>query len=191
MKSAETVDKRDAYLIAEGKYISLLQSNGKEFVERNKGTGAVEIIACLPGEKPEDTKILIVEQYRAAVDQVVLELPAGVCGDQNEGEAAEIAAARELAEETGYKAGSMHFMSMGPSCAGLCSELTSFFLATNLTRVGDGGGVDNERITVHEAPLIHIGSWIARKKLMADPRIWAGLYLRIAFLVSRPDVGRI
>ena len=189
----------DAELISEG--LSLVKGNGREWVERNRGTGAVEIVATLLGgstriARPipmrlDDVKILLIEQYRPAVDKVVLELPAGVIGDHDKDEPAELAAARELEEETGYRAGALHFMAMGPSCAGLCSELTSFFLATDLKKVSDGGGVEDEKITVHEVPLINIGPWIAEKKLMADPRIWAGLYLRIAFLTARPDVGRL
>lgn len=172
--------------IAQGDYLRLKCLHDKEWVERKRGSEAVEIVAVTA-----ERKILIVEQYRRSVDSVILELPAGICGDFDAQEAPEIAAMRELREETGYAAGALHFMSQGPSCAGLCNEITTFFLATDLKKEGDGGGVEDERITVHEVPLIHLGPWIAEQKKMADPRIWAGAYLRIAFLTQRPDVDRL
>ena len=45
----------------------------------------------------DDGHVLLVEQYRVPLGRVCLELPAGLIGDETEGEAVEVAAARELA----------------------------------------------------------------------------------------------
>ena len=61
------------------------------------------------------------EQYRPPVDKYVIELPAGLAGDQkeNRGEALESAARRELLEETGYQAAKMEQLVWGASSAGI------------------------------------------------------------------------
>lgn len=73
----------------------------------------------------------------------------------------------------------MQFLFHGPSSPGLTSESLSFYLATGLRRVAAGGGVDNENITVREAPLDDIDTWLAsqvEQGIALDPRIYTGLY---------------
>jgi ADP-ribose pyrophosphatase len=82
-------------------------------------------------------------------------------------------------EETGYEAAELHYLFTGPSSPGLTSETLSFYLATGLRKVASGGGVDNENIIVHEAPLADIDSWLAAQIAAGksiDPRIYTGLY---------------
>src|SRR3546814_1600429 len=63
--------------------------------------------------------------------------------------AAEITAERELEEETGYRAA--HWRTVGEfySSPGMVSESFTLLIATGLTRIGEGGGVDGEDIIVH------------------------------------------
>ena len=73
----------------------------------------------------------------------------------------------------------MKFLFHGPSSPGLTSESLSFYLATGLRRVAAGGGVENENITVREAPLDDIDAWLAARVeqgIALDPRIYTGLY---------------
>lgn len=76
--------------------------------------GAVVVLPVLP-----DGSILFVEQYRPAVDEFVLELPAGL---REEGEAAIDTGIRELAEETGYKAAKVTEIGAFYTSAGYSNE---------------------------------------------------------------------
>jgi ADP-ribose pyrophosphatase len=66
------------------------------------------------------------------------------------------AAARELEEETGYRAGRMEKVGEFWSSPGMVSESFSMFRAYDLEKVGDGGGVGNEQIRVHRVPLAQV-----------------------------------
>ena len=52
--------------------------------------------------------------------------------------------------------------------------------AWGLIKVGGGGGVDGEDITVHEVPMAHVDAWIERKEsegCLIDAKLYGGLYL--------------
>ena len=52
--------------------------------------------------------------------------------------------------------------------------------ARGLIKVGDGGGVDGEDITVHEVPLPQVDAWIEAKEsegCLIDAKLYGGLYL--------------
>lgn len=156
-----------------GKFLNLAREGRWEFCERVNDTRAAMIFACTP-----DNKVLLVEEFRPPVGARCLCFPAGLVGDVAP-ESAAAAATRELEEETGYTAARMQFLFSGPSSPGLTSEMLSFFLATGLSRVSQGGGVDGENITVHEVPMDSIDSWLAQKDaegVLIDARIYAGLY---------------
>ena len=156
-----------------GKFLNLAREGRWEFCERVNDTRAAMIFACTP-----DNKVLLVEEFRPPVGARCLCFPAGLVGDVAP-ESAAAAATRELEEETGYTAANMQFLFSGPSSPGLTSEMLSFFLATGLSRVSQGGGVDGENITVHEVPMDSIDSWLAQKDaegILVDARIYAGLY---------------
>jgi ADP-ribose pyrophosphatase len=76
--------------------------------------------------------------------------------DDNADEDAAIAAARELEEETGYRAGTMEMVGEFFSSPGMVSESFTLFRALDLVKVGDGGGVESEDIVVHRVPLAGI-----------------------------------
>ena len=156
-----------------GKFLNLAREGRWEFCERVNDTRAAMIFACTP-----DNKVLLVEEFRPPVGARCLCFPAGLVGDVAP-ESAAAAATRELEEETGYTAARMQFLFSGPSSPGLTSEMLSFFLATGLSRVSQGGGVEGENITVHEVPMDSIDSWLVQKDaegVLIDARIYAGLY---------------
>jgi ADP-ribose pyrophosphatase len=80
----------------QGKWITAIRDGKWEYVTRNRGIGAVVIIAI------EDGQVLLVEQYRVPIGMRCIELPAGLVGDDHEGEDPLDSAKRELEEETGY-----------------------------------------------------------------------------------------
>src|SRR3546814_8880372 len=95
--------------------------------------------------------VILVEQYRVPLKVQCLELPAGLVGDDMAGEAAEIAAERELEEETGYRAAHWRIVGEFYSSTGMVSESFTLLIATGLTKIGNGGGVDGDDIIVHRS----------------------------------------
>lgn len=78
----------------------------------------------------EDGKILMVRQYRNALDRYTLEIPAG--GLNGADEPTKEAAARELSEETGYTAGKMEWLITVRTTVAFCNEKIDIYLATDL-----------------------------------------------------------
>ncbi|HZV35652.1 MAG TPA: NUDIX hydrolase [Verrucomicrobiae bacterium] len=159
-----------------GKFLALIKEGHWEYAERANATGAA-IIAAVTDEQ----KLLLVEQFRIPVHSRTIELPAGIIGDEPGGsdESVEQAANRELIEETGYSAAKMEALTHGPASSGLTSETVSLFRASGLRRVGKGGGIEHEEITVHEIPLNEVDGWLEMKTksgALIDPKIYAGLY---------------
>jgi len=159
-----------------GKFLSLITENHWEYVDRVNGTGAAVILAVTA-----ENKILLVEQFRIPVHARTVELPAGIIGDEpgDSNEPQAHAARRELLEETGYAADHLERLMTGPSCSGLTSERVTLFHASGLRRIGRGGGVANEDITVHEVPLVEVTTWLeakARTGILVDAKIYAGLF---------------
>src|SRR5205085_10138505 len=108
--------------------------------------------------------VILVEQYRVPLGRNCIELPAGLIGDETEGEAVESAAIRELEEETGYRAAHMKDLGYYHSSPGMVSEGFTLLRAEGLTRSGEGGGVEGENIAVHRVPLAEIPAFVAAKR---------------------------
>src|SRR5688572_2363354 len=137
-------------VLAEGKYLRLVREGHWEYAERTRASGAVVLVALT-----DDGRLLLTEQHRVPLARTVIELPAGLTGDDDgqEQEPAAQSARRELLEETGYEAREMKLLTSGPPTAGLANEIVSFFLAAGLTKTGAGGGTESEEIVVHEVLL--------------------------------------
>lgn len=128
--------------------------------------GAVAVVPLLP-----DGRVVLVRQYRHAVGRALLEIPAGTL--DRPGESAEAAAARELAEETGYRAGRLTPLASFYTAPGFCTELLTVFLATDLTP-GEQATMDDEAIAVELVPLDDAPALAARGEL-ADAKTLVGL----------------
>ncbi len=87
--------------------------------------GAACVLPVLP-----DGKILMVRQYRNALERDTLEIPAG-CRDSLEEDTA-ICAARELEEETGYKSNKISFLLSLRTTVAFCNEMVDVYLAEEL-----------------------------------------------------------
>src|SRR3546814_13262330 len=90
-------------------------------------------------------------------------MPAGLVGDDDASDTLESAARRELIEETGWDAARIDVLLVGPTTAGMSNERIAFARARDLARVGDGGGVDAEHITVHSIPRKQAPAWLMPK----------------------------
>lgn len=142
----------------QGKFITAKTRGKWEYVGRARGIKAAVILAI------DDGHVLLVEQYRVPLGAYCIELPAGLIGDHDAGEDALTSAARELEEETGYRADSMELVGEFFSSPGMVSESFSLVRARGLHKVGEGGGVDGENIIVHRVALAELPAFIAAKR---------------------------
>ncbi|MBW8784011.1 MAG: NUDIX hydrolase [Novosphingobium sp.] len=162
-------------IIWEGRYVTAKKRGRWEYVSRSHGVRAAVILAI------GDDCVILVEQYRVPLGRMSIELPAGLIGDDegHRGETVEAAAARELEEETGYRAGRLEVIGEFWSSPGMVSESFTLLRATELEKVGEGGGTDSEDITVHRVPLRGIASFIAERRALGN-----GIDVRILALLG-------
>ena len=158
-----------------GRYLSLLERDRWEFVSRSNASAVVVLIPVT-----DQNELVLVEQFRRPIGSTVIELPAGLVGDHADpGESIMAAAARELEEETGFRAARLDFIMTCPSSAGMSDEMVSFVKASGLERVGPGGGDDSEEIEVHVIPLDQVDGWLRKQGAEGkpmDPKIFACLH---------------
>lgn len=158
-----------------GRFLGLKERDRWEYAYRTNASGVVVIVPVT-----DAGELVLVEQYRIPVKSRVLELPAGLVGDSGDAdEAFEIAAQRELIEETGYRAACLKELLTSPSTPGMADEMITIYFASGLERVGPGGGDGNEDITVHHVPLDNAVDWLEARMaegIMLDPKIYAGLF---------------
>lgn len=127
----------------------------------------------------DDDHVLLVEQYRVPLGRNCLELPAGLIGDDAEGEDDLIAAGRELEEETGYRAERLEDVGCFYSSPGMVSESFTLVRATGLSQIHAGGGTEGENITVHRVALPALPQFIAAKRAEA-----CGIDVRLLLLLG-------
>lgn len=142
-----------------GRFIEARKRGKWEYVSRTRNVSAAVILAI-----DDEGHAILVEQYRVPVGAPCIELPAGLVGDEREGEAIEAAAARELEEETGYRAARMVNLGRFHASAGMSSEHFTLLRAEGMTRVGEGGGVAGEDIVVHRVPVDDVPAFVEAKR---------------------------
>ena len=175
-------DSQQPRILWTGRHLSILARGKWEFATRNTRRPAVGIVAIT-----DDLQIVLVEQFRPPVNANVIELPAGLAGDQPGAEHEPLvdAAKRELLEETGYSAEHWTELATGCSSPGLTDEQIVLFLAEGLSKVAAGGGDASEAITIHEVPLESVGQWLAQPGSHVDLKLYAGLCLAQAEMTGR------
>ncbi|MFT3896840.1 MAG: NUDIX hydrolase [Thermomonas sp.] len=177
----------ERHTLYEGDWLRLVRIGHWESCERTHGKDglAVLVIAVTP-----DDHVLFVEQYRVPLGAKTIEMPAGLVGDEHDEDSLEAAARRELIEETGWEAGRVDVLLVGPTSSGMSNERIAFARALDLRKVGDGGGVDDEKITVHSVPRAEAPAWLMRKYREGyelDLKLWAGLWM----IEHNPDGTRL
>lgn len=141
-----------------GKFVTAVRRGQWEYVERSGRISAVVILAEFEG------KVVLVEQQRVPIGGRCLELPAGLIGDDHDGDTIEAAARRELIEETGFAAERIERLGDYYSSPGMVAESFTLVRAHGLTRAGDGGGVGGEDIVTHLVERAKIAEFVAAKR---------------------------
>jgi len=151
-------DREAPEIVWSGRFIEAKRQGKWEYVSRTRGVSAAVILAIDEGHA------ILVEQYRVPIGARCIELPAGLVGDEEEGEAAAAAAIRELEEETGYRAERMADLGRFHASPGMSSEGFTLLRAEALTKVGEGGGVSGEDIEVHRVKLAEVPGFVAARR---------------------------
>jgi ADP-ribose pyrophosphatase len=158
----------------------LVDPNGKSF-ERFiiHHPGAVTIVPV-----HADGRVTLVRQYRAAVDRMVLEAPAGT--RDVDGEPREVTARRELAEEAGLEAASMEVLIGTFNTPGMSDQFTTIFLATGLSPCpARPMGVEEGFMTSETIALDDVETLVADGTLVDETTV-LGLLLARARLAGPP-----
>ena len=166
----ETLSTRRLY---EGAVVKLRvdrvrMSKGPEVIrEVVEHSGAVTLVAV-----DTEGRVLLVRQHRHATGRALLELPAGTL---EQGEEPAACAARELEEETGFRAGRLERLGGFFMAPGYCTEYIHAYLATDL-EPGSAGGDEDEDIEAVALPLDEVFHLIETGEL-EDAKSLAALLL--------------
>lgn len=116
-----------------------------DFVSHRMGAAAVVPVR-------EDGKILMVRQFRNAIERMTLEIPAGSRDSVTED--TKVCAARELEEETGYVSDDLTFLISLKTTVAFCDEFIDIYLAKNLRpgkqHLDEGEFIDVEAFDIDE-----------------------------------------
>ncbi len=116
-----------------------------DFISHRKGAAAVVPVR-------EDGRILMVRQYRNAIERMTLEIPAGSRDSVTED--TKVCAARELEEETGYKSDDLTLLISLKTTVAFCDEFIDVYLAKNLKsgrqHLDEGEFIDVEAYALDE-----------------------------------------
>ena len=134
--------------------------------------GAVAIIAIT-----SEGKLVVVEQYRKALERSIIEIPAGKL---EPGELPEITAARELEEETGYGCNELTYLQSFATSPGFADEIIHLFIARGLYKIENRAAMDEDEfvelmeITVEEGERM-----IAQQKIFDAKTAFAILWMKM------------
>ena len=133
--------------------------------------GAVSVVPLLDG----GAAVLLVRQYRAAVDRDLLEIPAGK--RDVAGEPPEVTAGRELEEEVGMRAGRLEKLAEFYNSPGFCDEHSHVFMALDLEPCRSSAqGVEERHMTVERVAMADVPGLVAGGQI-TDAKTIIGLFL--------------
>jgi ADP-ribose pyrophosphatase len=137
--------------------------------------GAVSAVPLL-----DDDTVILVRQYRAAIDHDLLEIPAGK--RDVPGEAPEVTSRRELEEEIGMRAGRLDLLAEFYNSPGFCDEHSWVFLARDLAATQtDLQGIEEQHMVVELVRLDDVPHMIASAQI-TDAKSIIGLTLTLRAL---------
>lgn len=174
----KTVSSKEIY---KGKIISVkvdeiaLPDGGiatRELVDHPDGVGVVAVT--------EDNQVILVKQYRKAIETAIYEIPAGKV---DKGEAHRECGIRELEEETGLKAKTFEYLGFIYPSPGFMNEKTHIYLATDLYD-GRVNRDPDEYLDVVKMPLYELEEKILKNEIK-DAKTVAGVLKAVRILEKR------
>lgn len=147
----EITDKKTVYE-GYGRVEEVTIKNGDKEVKREVlhiGNGVGAII-----KDTTKNKYIFVSQYRAGAEGLMVEI---VAGKIDEGEKPEEAIKREIMEETGYKVDYISHLKDFYTCPSRLDEVITIFYAEVSEQINEGGGIDDEEISIVEVEKLGLG----------------------------------
>ena len=170
--SEELIYSEDWFSFAAAEFEGPVGERMKRYIFHHPG--AVGVVPI------EDEKIVLVRQYRPALEMEMLEIPAGKL--DIEGERPEKAAHRELIEEAGLDASRLEELCSFYNSAGFSDEKTIIYLATEMTRVEkNAASVEEQYMTTEKVPLEDINEMID-SGYITDAKTIIGIYSAMRFI---------
>ncbi|MCM3709828.1 NUDIX hydrolase [Sporosarcina luteola] len=166
--------------IFEGKIISLrvddveLPDGKRAKRELVDHPGAVAVIAIT-----DDGKMVLVEQYRKALNRSIIEIPAGKI---EPGEDIRVTALRELEEETGYGANQFEYLQSFATSPGFANEIIHIFVAQELYKVDKpAAGDEDEFIELMECTIEEAEEMVLDQRIFDAKTAFAILHAKRLF----------
>jgi 8-oxo-dGTP pyrophosphatase MutT (NUDIX family) len=174
-------DVVDSEVMFEGKMVSLrvdrvvMPGGGVAAREVMKHHRAVAVVAV-----DEESRVILVSQYRHPLRRRLWELPAGLL--DIEGEDPQPAAARELGEEVGVRADRWDVLVDAAPSPGISDEAVRIYLARELTEIGRQGEVSDEEadLTIVRVPLAVAVDAVLRGDIVNGPAVSGLLAAQLA-----------
>jgi ADP-ribose pyrophosphatase len=153
--------------------------NGKTSTrEIIKHPGAVAVIAMT-----KENKIVMVQQYRKAMERVLVEIPAGKL---EKGELPEVTAKRELEEETGYTTDSLQHLISFYTSPGFADELVHIYFTEELQILTEKAELDeDEFVDVLEMTLEEAQQMIHEQRIFDAKTAYAVQYLQLKLALQK------
>jgi ADP-ribose pyrophosphatase len=148
--------------------------------------GAAAVVPFLDPPEDPDPRIVLLRQHRYAAGGTIYEIPAGIIDPEDE--SWEACAHRELEEESGYRAGTLHYLSRIYTTPGFTNEVIHLFAATGL----EEGSMDrdhDEYLEVVAEPLSKVLEGIRTGRIV-DGKTVSGILLAHTFLPQARAEGR-
>lgn len=134
--------------------------------------GAVAVIAIT-----DNHKLLLVEQYRKAIERSIIEIPAGKL---EKGEQPIVTARRELEEETGYTTDDLTFVQAFATSPGFADEVIHIYLAKNLKKLEVAAALDeDEFVELMEVTLEEAEAMVADERIYDAKTAYAILWMKL------------
>lgn len=134
--------------------------------------GAVAVIAIT-----ENNKLLLVEQYRKALERSIIEIPAGKL---EPGEKPIVTARRELEEETGYTTDSLEFIQAFATSPGFADEIIHVFIARDLKKLDVPVEMDeDEFVELMEVSVEEAEAMVADTRIYDAKTAFAVLWMKM------------
>lgn len=139
-----------------------------------KHPGAVAVIAVT-----KDNKIILVEQFRKALERSIIEIPAGKI---EIGEAPEITALRELEEETGYTTDNLQYIQSFSTSPGFADEIIHLYFADNIVKMEQPVGLDeDEFVELLHVSLTEMEEMVKKQQIYDAKTAFAYIWLKDYF----------